>query len=115
MTWAICLSGLAILDLVYSYNAILNKKHRGEKNEGNNTPLHFILTKAHRAAVSMIAKGSIVARVLPPSCALKMYCCKGIDENEVLLHEYSQSAILHALHYGRAFPDRRHQGPHPYP
>ena len=47
----------------------------------------MILTKAHRAEVSMMAKGSIVARVLPLKCflfllpntfninALKMYYC----------------------------------------
>ena len=33
-------------------------------------PLAIILTKAYRAAVSMMAKGSIVARVLPLKCFL---------------------------------------------
>ena len=33
-------------------------------------PWAIILTKAHRAAVSMMAKGCIVARVLPPLCFL---------------------------------------------
>ena len=31
-------------------------------------PYAIILTKAHRAAVSMMAKGCIVARVLPLRC-----------------------------------------------
>ena len=33
-------------------------------------PWAFILTKAHRAAVSMMAKGSIVTQVLPLRCFL---------------------------------------------
>ena len=33
-------------------------------------PLAFILTKAHRAMVSIMAKGCIVARVLPLRCFL---------------------------------------------
>ena len=33
-------------------------------------PSAVILTKAYRAAVSMIAKGSIVTRVMPLSCFL---------------------------------------------
>ena len=33
-------------------------------------PKAIILTKAHRAAVSMMAKGSIVARILPLRCFL---------------------------------------------
>ena len=33
-------------------------------------PWAIILTKAHRALVSLMAKGSIVARVLPMRCFL---------------------------------------------
>ena len=33
-------------------------------------PYAFILTKAHRAAVSMMAKGCIVASILPLRCFL---------------------------------------------
>ena len=35
-------------------------------------PWAIILTKAHRAAVSMMAKGCIVARVLPLRCFLSL-------------------------------------------
>ena len=31
--------------------------------------------------------------------ARKMYYCKGIDKKVALLHEYFQSAILHAPHF----------------
>ena len=55
-------------------------------------PSAIILTKAHRAAVSMMVKGSIVARVLPLGCCFfyypnyfninvrKIYYCNGIDK-----------------------------------
>ena len=72
----------------------------------------IILTKANRTAVSMIAKESIVTRVLPLTCyfyypnnfninAFKMQHFKGIDKKGVWLNEYSQSAILHAPHFRR--------------
>ena len=62
-----------------------------------NTPLSYY--KAHRAAVSMMAKGCILAGVLPLRCflfyypniftiyAIRMPYCKGIDKKGVLPHE----------------------------
>ena len=76
-------------------------------------PKAIILTKAQRAVVSIMSKGRIMARVLPlrvflfslrNECtikALKMHYCKGYDKKEVLLHEYSQSVIIHAPHFRR--------------
>ena len=75
-------------------------------------PWAVILTNAHRAAVSMMAKGSIVARVLPLRCFLFLlpnYTFFSVfflfalftDEPEVFLPEYSQTAILHAAHFQR--------------
>ena len=50
---------------------ILQLERGGRQYEGHNTPLgYYVLTKAHRAAVSMIVKGCIVARVLPLRCFL---------------------------------------------
>ena len=73
-------------------------------------PLAIILTKAHRTAVSMMAKGSIVARVLPLKCflfllpnyihgyAIIMQYFSYLDKREVLQQEYSQPTILPSLH-----------------
>ena len=44
---------------------IYYKKHRGGSTQATILPYAIILTKAHRAAVSIMAKGCIVARVLP--------------------------------------------------
>ena len=75
-------------------------------------PQAIILTKAHRAAVGMVAKGSIVAQVLPLRCLLfllpnytifSVYFLFALfsDEPEEFLPEYSQPAILHAAHFWR--------------
>ena len=66
----------------------------------------YILTKAHRATVSMMAKGCIVARVLPLRCflfllpnymhvyAIIMQHFSHFDKREVFQQEYSQPPIL---------------------
>ena len=74
-------------------------------------PLAIVLTKAHRAAVSTMAKGCIVALILPLRCFLislpnytNILVCFAFfslfsEEPEVLIREYSQTAILHAAHF----------------
>ena len=69
------------------------------------------MTKAHRAAVSMIAKGCIVSRVLPLGCflfllpnyingnAIMRQQIHINDKREVLQHEYSQQPILPSPHF----------------
>ena len=77
-------------------------------------PLAIILTTAHRAAPSSMAKGCIVARVLLLRCFLFLLT-KNTNfkvffpflfalfsyEPEVFLPKYSQTAILHAAHFQR--------------
>ena len=74
-------------------------------------PWAIILTKAHRAAVSMIAKGCILVQVLPLRCflfllpnymhvyAMIMQHFSHFDKREVLQQEYSQPPILPSPHF----------------
>ena len=76
-------------------------------------PSAIILTKAHRAVVSMMPRGvlwpeyclSCVSCFHYPNNfninSLEMFYCIGIDKKGVLLHVYSQSAIPHAPHCRR--------------
>ena len=69
--------------------------------------------KARRGAVSMVAKGCIVASVLPlrcflfllPNCTNMLVCsflfAPAIGEPKVVLPKYYQTAILHANHFRR--------------
>ena len=74
-------------------------------------PPAIILTKAHTAAVGVMAKGCILAQVLPLRCFLFlipnyihvypiiMQKLSYLDEREVLQQEYSQSPILPSPHF----------------
>ena len=64
------------------------------------------------ATVSMVARGNILAQVLPLTCILflrpnyTILCVYFLfalfsDEPEVFLPEYSQTAILNAAHFRR--------------
>ena len=71
-------------------------------------PQAIILTKAHRAAVSIVSKGCIVARVLSLRCFLfllpnftNFQCTVCSDEPEVFLSKYSQTAKLYATQFRR--------------
>ena len=92
----------------------LNKKHRGGSIRATILPHAIILTKAHRAAVSILAKGSIVAWVYIASevfliSTTQIYQYFNVfllfalfsDKPEVFLPKYSQTAILHAAHFRR--------------
>ena len=74
-------------------------------------PEAITLTKAHTVTVSMMAKGCIVARVLPLRSFLFllpnyihvyviiMQYISYLDEREVLQQEYSQPPILPSPHF----------------
>ena len=74
-------------------------------------PKAIVLTKAHRAVVSMMTKGSILTRVLPLRCfffllpnyihvyAIIMIWFHNCDKREVLQQEYSQHTILPSPHF----------------
>ena len=47
-----------------------DEKHRGVSTQATILPYSIILTKANRAAISMMAVGCIVARVQPLRCFL---------------------------------------------
>ena len=59
------MSGYGFIMYIYVY---YNRKHRGGNMRATILPCPIILTKVHRAAVSMMAKGCIGARVLPLRC-----------------------------------------------
>ena len=52
------------------HKLVIYKKYRGGSMSATILPYAIILTKAHRATVSMMAKRCIVARVLPLTCFL---------------------------------------------
>ena len=79
----------------------------------------IILTKAHWAAISIMAKGCIVACVLPlrrflfllPNYSnIKCFFLFALvsDEPEVFLPKYSQTAILHAAHAESSKTEKPH-------
>ena len=79
------------------------KKHRGGSMRATILPKAIILTKACKAAISIMAKGCIVARVLSLSLRCLLYLLPNfshifaiimqyfsyLDKREVLQQEYS--------------------------
>ena len=74
-------------------------------------PWAIVLTKAQRAAVSIMTQGCILAKVLPLRCflsllpnhihvyAITMEYFTDLDKREVLQQEYFQPPILPSSHF----------------
>ena len=85
-----------------------DKKHRGGSIRATILPWASILTKAHRASVSIMAKGCIVAWLLSLRFSLPYYIhvdaiimqyVSHLDKKGVLQQEYSQPPILPSPHF----------------